>query len=296
MREYVENGIYVQEFESLEDVIEYSKRNCLESNSKMKREITSYEGGTHWFGPENHSVEDVKRHTEYKWNWGLNKISDLELIKSIGVLHRKRVRNRGDFGNEVDIHRVYSGDISRAWSTTPKVEAKRTRPISVAVPLGGNANVDAETLFWRAAGGIKLVEALNYHNIPTRMYGFHVTHRAFDSEDNKYIINGENVQNKLKQIFLIKDHQHPFNVSDAIKICAMAGFFRYYTFLAHLNNPYFKTDLGLGRCMNTEDLPLFNGDKVFITPTNLSTKEEAETWLKKILNKVLVDERVEDMV
>ena len=72
----------------------------------------------------------------------------------------KRKLLKGAEGDELDMHRVWAGDLERAWT-----RARRTRTVSVSrvlvcVYMSANATVDSAVIAWRGVAGLALCEAL----------------------------------------------------------------------------------------------------------------------------------------
>jgi hypothetical protein len=97
------------------------------------------------------------------WDEGTKRIVELSdelraLIPTpMGPRRRLRWQDQGD---EVCMHRVYSGQLDRAWRSAPRQRAHAPRVISIDADVGHNANVDAQDLFWAGAAAVALTDAL----------------------------------------------------------------------------------------------------------------------------------------
>lgn len=73
---------------------------------------------------------------------------------------RRKPEYRGA-GDELDIHRVYQGQLDKAWRTTKIVEHdKSTKYITLFVMINGNGTMSCEETLWRAAAACLLYEDL----------------------------------------------------------------------------------------------------------------------------------------
>jgi hypothetical protein len=95
-------------------------------------------------------------------------LGDLE-VASMFTRHRRK-RRRGDQGDELDIHRVYRGDLSNAWQRMGRAEKPGAgKPVTVVCNLGAHSGIDADQLFWRGATAIHLAEVLMQRGHPVQI-------------------------------------------------------------------------------------------------------------------------------
>ena len=97
------------------------------------------------------------------WSEGAEKIiklSDkLRALVPMPVGTRRKLR-WSDQGDEVEMHRVYTGQLDQAWRSYPRQRDRAPRVISIDVDIGHNNNVSSEDLFWSGAAAVALTDAL----------------------------------------------------------------------------------------------------------------------------------------
>lgn len=90
-------------------------------------------------------------------------------------LTQRRRRTRGDFGNEVDIHRVYQGRCDVAWTKihTEKVMATGNRLVHLVIDVSGPLREHADDSLWLGAAVMRIYEALTRMgcSVAISMYG-----------------------------------------------------------------------------------------------------------------------------
>jgi len=73
----------------------------------------------------------------------------------------KRKVKYTDFGDEIDIHKVYRGEIGTAWRKTERVEIdSKLHLVTLLVDIGGHWGQDADDSLWRASVVVKIVRDL----------------------------------------------------------------------------------------------------------------------------------------
>lgn len=97
------------------------------------------------------------------WERGLLRMQEsMDKLRNVEVrpLSIKRRNTWQDQGDTLDIHRVYSGQLDRAWQKCKRRPLAGTRNITLVcdtIESGGN---DAETMFWRGAAVVTLADKL----------------------------------------------------------------------------------------------------------------------------------------
>lgn len=73
----------------------------------------------------------------------------------------KRKVKYTDFGDEIDIHKVYRGEIGTAWRKTERIEVDaKLHLVTLLIDIGGTHDWEVTDSLWRAAIAIKLVRDL----------------------------------------------------------------------------------------------------------------------------------------
>lgn len=153
----------VGEFDSMEELIEGAKANPRKEFWKGAYHTAS------WFGVDkdglekNPGVDAVADLLSRGWTRGANRIAEvMEGFSTIYTVPKavRRVGKWSDQGDELDIQRVYTGNLDIAWRECKR--AIRTGPQIVrlvcdSIESGGAA---ADTMFWRGAAVVILADKL----------------------------------------------------------------------------------------------------------------------------------------
>lgn len=138
-----------------------------------------------------------------------------------------RERRRSDEGDELDIDRVYRGDLDTAWERRIRVSTQgRTSfdPVRVWVSIGASFKVPAEHMFWRGAGAVLLCEALQAAQIPCELWAFSHATRVYENGADRF------------EAVLLKSASDSVNVERLVLATGLAGSRRLYGFLSILSH------------------------------------------------------------
>jgi len=132
-----------------------------DNGDRAKGYINDNHGGASWYGVD--GVQAMHRALEQGHADGARAIDDMltkinaQLPKAVG-LGRRLVR--GDQGDELDIHAVNRGDISRAWTSRKRMIKRGKSAVRIVCDIAGNCNVDASTLQWRGVAALCVAEIM----------------------------------------------------------------------------------------------------------------------------------------
>lgn len=125
-----------------------------------------------WYGNTNETAKDVMNHAllgdselytslQSKINIIDKRIREVPLDYENQVLRVKRKKVRADFGDELDIHKVYQGQCDTAWTTTKRFEVdSKVHLINIVVDISGHCGIKVKDSLWRAAVAVKLTDQL----------------------------------------------------------------------------------------------------------------------------------------
>lgn len=162
-------------FESLLELMDYvpfeiNSRRFLEYMGRQSYD--TYGGNKNWYGATNHNAKDTLNHAligdEVLYNSLKNKIGLLD--REVGTYTKdyqqqiqmsRRKKFKSDFGDEMDIHKVYQGQCNIAWTKTKRVEVNQVKHlVTILVDYVGNCDESVDDTLWRAAVAVKLVDDL----------------------------------------------------------------------------------------------------------------------------------------
>lgn len=237
-----------------------------------------------WFGAP--SFEEMQRRLREGWPEGSERLLQIA-TRDINPASIRRRRERADQGSELDIHAVYRGDLSRAWTRTRRRAGSGVRSVSIIIDLGASAGVGASQLFWRGASALKLANALTESGYSVAIYGGEAGKQA--SADGKV---------NMVQLVSIKDEDQPLDLDRLAALTAMPGYFRTSLFAgickaADLNGQEAAWALGKPGPEHypaaVAALPI--PQHAFIQDPVLDQKS-AEAWIDKVLNSLEQTESV----
>jgi hypothetical protein len=188
-------------------------------------------------------VEDwdmPRRLLEEGWEAGATRalsMRDLLLDKLPPSRAARRRPVRADQGDEVDMHRVWNGDLDHAWHTTQRLYTYAPRPITLDIMAGGNAGRNGEQLFWSGVAGLVLTDVLEEHNFRVQLNICYSMRSNADYKDAH-----------ITRI-CVKEANEPLRLDSVASIAAHVGVFRYYG-IASFCKPSFDIGYAMGR---TED-------------------------------------------
>lgn len=129
----------------------------------------------------------------------------------------RRRRTRGEFGNEVDIHAVYQGQLDRAWDRTERrvVETVGNKLVHIVINLSASCGVHFDDALWRGAAALRVYEALTRMGRSVAISGFYLASRAY--------MDGSNGMGSCR----IKDYGQQMDVQSLASVVNL-GFMREY--------------------------------------------------------------------
>jgi len=173
------NGPNVRENDSIvsvhfDSILDFMNHKETGKNQEMFEEDTrrSRREGSYWIGKTNKTVGDVIEHAlmgdevlhksleakvkSLEAMQGLNEVGHVQKVKSV-----RRVLEHSRQGDEIDIHKVYSGKLDTAWSKRVRVTQDDKHPlVTLHIDIGGAGSVEAEESLWRAVVALRVFEDL----------------------------------------------------------------------------------------------------------------------------------------
>jgi hypothetical protein len=281
-------------FDSILEVLDYQ---CETKNKRRFDEyignVSTYRRGADWYGKTNREAKDVVNHAlggdQELCRDLLEKISSFE--ESIGanranyvgkVEVQKRKRVNGDFGNEIDIHKVYQGNVGTAWTDMVREVKDSVHPlVTLVIDVVGHSGESCNASFWRAAVAL------------------HVTQELIAAGKSVKIIAAECSVNsmfrdsrKLSTSITVKEFNQPVSIE---RIAAMThlGFFRTFNFAAkQVQEAECRGNLGQPTDLNDKNVSLHIQEEIAEGHTKLlhiprvNNLRGAEKALKSVYNQI----------
>lgn len=226
-----------------------------------------------WFGVKG-GREEVKRIVATGWAEGVKRIFDAlgRMTLSTATDVRRR-RCRGAEGDELDIHRIWSGRFDSAWSRTHRAQAIAPKHVRIVMQIGALANVPAERMFWRGAACVAIADALEEAGYAVEIMGYS---RALDVYDHTH---------ESCITFPIKAYEQPLSVTDVAATACLAGFHRHYIFGARnhcersCSSGYGQTTVGIPDALMQED----DDPPIHVSLKDVSSEETCRVFVDAAL-------------
>ena len=238
-----------------------------------------------WFGAPSYAV--MKERLQKGWPEGVERLMKLALAEVPAPQSLRRKKVRSDFGDSLDMQRVYRGDLAQAWERTQKRASNNPPTITILVNLSCLAYVNSDELFWRGAAVLRLTEALSIAGYNVAIWGTCASFDAYCYDRHANV-----------QFVPIKDSDSPLDISQLASVICMAGYKRYFLHKGRveLGEKFEKsTKVGLGDSsvyaridqITMHALRAFPHipQEVYYMP-QIHSQQEAESWISKQLTKL----------
>lgn len=229
------------------------------------------------------SLEEFKGLLHEGWRDGAARMT--ETVGEVSVPRVQSIRRRKVFaadGDEVDMHRVYAGDLERAWeSTERRLVAGNSRNARIWVEGCFNAYVEADQFFWRGAVACAMVDALEEA-------GYRVEVMGYDQSSSSYRSGPQGQGDEMDFIcrYPIKGFMEPLDMPRMAAVTAHAGFLRGVLFAVMLAAPY-KVTGGLGHSIHSR--PDFAGEDDIVI-SGMTSRDEAIVFLREAMEKYKLEQ------
>lgn len=242
-------------FDSILEIIEgdFSKRdNAYDIKNKLTGSVPSRK-----YGITNKTREDVIRHALIG-----DSVLLKDLEKKIEILNQVTGKNTMDYeqkiksarrkrvfaeqGDELDIEKVYNGELDTCWSKTVKIEFDSAhRFVTLFIENGANWREDVTSSFWRSAIAVFLTRELERAGKSVRIV-------VGSTGQNSFVQN----RKLLSTSVTVKEYNQRVSLERVASMTHL-GFFRTVGF-AMINIPNYKIAEGLGshKDIDAESFPL----------------------------------------
>lgn len=251
--EYVRNNLISMHFENASEIYDYANDIMLIKNVDNRKYLNrifneTYDGdiAREWFGLGSYRVKDALRnavegnkilydHLQNMMSQINHRVDLYDNTNTVSVIKRKKVHR--EFGNELDIHKVYQGKLDTAWTTTQRIEVDQEHHLTtILIDVGGNADINAMRALWTAAACLKFVEVLEAAGKQVQI-----------------IIGGaasDSARPRMDMTFsvVIKQYNQHLNVERLAAMCHI-GYYRAAGFTGKLASSY-TLEYGLGYSQN----------------------------------------------
>ena len=228
------DNTHITIFDSLTD---YMAVKVAKVNKDLAEHTLRAERGEEWFGIDGGGPE-IADAVWKGWPKGLKKTRELiDKIRPHLPLARDRRRKRefADSGDDLDIQRVYSGNLDTAWTRTRRRMSSGSATITLKTSITGSCGKSTAALFYKGAVAAIVTDALEAAGYRVAVVGYDHTESAFP--------NGPKLNNYAEIPF--KAASEPLDLERLIACTGLAGFLRWYGFKQVMSIPS-KVGTGLG--------------------------------------------------
>ena len=237
--------------------------------------------GADWFGVA--SVEEVIRLVRAGWPEGAKRVTEIACKPAAQPQSLRRRRVRADFGNELDIHSVYAGQLATAWGAMRRQLRQAVREVALVAPIGVKCSVSPEQLFWRGAALLRAADLLHEAGYAVAIIGAYVSHDI-----------DEQLKWDMIHTVQIKTVDQPLNPSVLAATVCLAGFVRVCGFRALSSDESIKTTSAMGHYNEAKLNELvehyiateLTGRHVITTPPQLYDQEAATRWVEQAIDTI----------
>lgn len=269
-------------FDSVQDGLRFYETVCADTSLSQNARIVDFNNrhDAKWTGCE--SAEQFASRIKQGWAEGADRLMRLP-VAEISPTSIRRIRHRGEQGDELDIHRVYRGELDTAWEYRKRgARSAVGRNITIVCNICANWNVIAERLFWRGAAALRVAEALESAGYSVRIVaGMGAT--SIDSNGN--VNNG--------YLFDIKSPEQPIDVANLASVVCLPGYFRIIGFAAKVwacntNGLVSADNLGYS---NTEPIEQavaewYPNDYCIVQSSDVLDETSAAEWINQVIDSI----------
>ena len=231
-----------------------------------------------WYGLENEMEGDtcefrvMTRLMREGWENGVNLMSEVESqIELPQARSLKRRRIRSDQGDDVDMQRIYSGNLDTAWSKMKRQFCRgpmRLRIVIDAISIGG---VDADDMKWQGVAAMKLTDVLTAAGYSVQVES------AFHGKGGRSAQEGDG-ERDLRVI--VKNYSSPLELHTLATTTALPGFFRC------LGHTWAGGSMSVPRLQESQVQDPNDPAPVFIADQGIRCASTAAAWVQRTLTEL----------
>lgn len=254
-------------------------------NSELTRRLLSIPRSRHWDGM-NGSCEELFNTVRDGWDDGITKGQALGTkLEGLRLPSARRKMRHGPVGSNLDMTRVYAGQLDSAWSQMARSEdcksSMKKVSTTILVRVGENCDTSAEALFWRGAVASVLTHALEESGRPVRVVAYAVvTNLGPSSQETE-----GDCPARLAFDVTVKDFRDPLELNKLFSVTGLSGFWRMFIFKGLYCVPYFQANGCLGRSVTRREgdlqLDTEDGSDVVVDVSQVSCEADAIAEIEK---------------
>lgn len=187
---------------------------------------------------------------------------------------RKRRRRRGPVGGDIDMDRVYSGQLDTAWTKTARLNKSAPATAHILVNTTVPARKNSDVIYWRGAVAWQLCQQLEQSGYSVRV-SIACPVILFDGHDTEVTITVD-----------VKQSYQRMNPTSMIAGIAHPAIFRLYMLAAIYQRSEYKVGSGLGKPDYGADVAPHGhkGSKIFTIGHDVEGQKSAQNAMNRFVN------------
>jgi hypothetical protein len=271
-------------FDSVQDGLRFYEAACKDESLAQREFIADFNAehrhDADWTGCK--TQHEFAERIQQGWIEGADRLMKLP-IKEVEPTSIRRIRYRGEQGDDLDIHRVYRGELDQAWEYRKRgCRSSVGRHITIVCNIAANCSIKASQLFWRGASALRLAETLESAGYSVRIVAGMGT-RGIDTKDN---VNSG-------YLFEIKSPEQPVDVANLAAIVCLPGYFRIIGFGMKVwacNTNGLTADRGLGyttqEYLERAVSEWYPSDYCIVQSGEVLDQKSAESWIDSTIDAI----------
>lgn len=271
-------GLLAQHFDSVAD---FQNLGIHKVNQNHVLVQCNFEGRRGWLGSGINSLIELKTILADGWDEGVKRAKEIrahfqdELVIAPQIVNRRR-RVRGDHGDEIEMQRVFAGELDTAWSSCKRTQFVAKPVIKIMTNIGGNSKRTGDDLFYKGVCSAVLTDLLESNGYRVEVIGYQYTARPFAERGTPLYTYQE---------IVFKRADEPLDFNRLLTCTALSGWYRYHGFKADLSLPYVVKE-GLGVAMELPPDEFYDDDTATITINNVYSEYEAFHKIKATIRRL----------
>lgn len=229
--------------------------------------------GPVWLGPAR-TATAARELFRKGWPEGVERLRQMRANSLSTAQSVKRVRCRSDQGDELDIHRIWSGRFDTAWSATKVGKRTHTRHVHILATTQAACAIDQEQVYWRGAAATRLADVLEDAGYSVAITGLTVAGATNVDYD------------KVTFAYPVKGYDQPLSLANiAVALCCVAwhrvlGFTAFASIPGQTHSYYgMNHDHVIEALIEDYAKHQLSGEHVIKLPSNMWAEGKATEWL-----------------
>lgn len=212
------------------------------------------------------------------WAAGVNLLSDIPADDEPPAPRTVRRRMRwGDYGDDVDMQRIWAGQLETAWRRPTKAQAHGPARFRIIVDSIAPSGENAASMRWRGVAALRLSDALTEAGYSVQVESGFIA-RGNEDANNKYVLR-----------VIVKPYEAPLDLAALAATTVLPAFFRalgheWYLIAAPrqiTSNAFYVNPLDVKLFSNANDAA-----PLILATGAVNSAERAAEWVRKSIQQM----------